>query len=285
MNAIQNKVSQNPSIQNDEQVKLWNGPAGKNWIDAQALLDGMFEPFEQLLAEPLTRAERVLDIGCGTGATTLAAAQRLDGGAAVGVDLSAPMIELARTRAARAGSSATFICADAQSHAFEPANFDVFISRFGTMFFEDPVGAFANLRRAAKPGARLDSIAFRSAAENPFMTAAERAAAPLLPNIPPRRTDAPGQFAFADPQRVQRILAEAGWTNIDLGAIDVPCVFPARELERYSTRLGPLSLILQQADEATRSRVTAAVKAAFAPFVHGAEARFNAACWRVRARA
>jgi SAM-dependent methyltransferase len=282
MHAIQNQA-----IQNEEQSKLWNGPAGKSWIDGQALLDGMFEPFEQLLVEPLARgsAERVLDIGCGTGVTTIAAAQRIGGGAAVGIDISAPMIELARTRAAHVGSSATFICADAQSHAFEPASFDVFIARFGTMFFDDPVRAFANLRRAAKPGARLDSIVWRSAAENPFMTTAERAAAPLLSNIPPRRPDAPGQFAFADPQRMQRVLAEAGWTDIDLGAIDVPCVFPAQELERYSTRMGPVGLVLQQADEATRLKASAAVRAAFAPFVHGAEARFNAACWRVRARA
>jgi SAM-dependent methyltransferase len=282
------KAIQENAIQNEEQRDLWNGPAAQNWIDGQALLDGMFEPFEQLLVEPLARgsAEWVLDIGCGTGATTLAAAQRLGvSGRAVGIDLSAPMIEVARARAARAGSAATFISGDAQTQAFESATFDVFISRFGTMFFDDPVRAFANLRRAAKPGARLDCIVWRSAAENPFMTTAERAAAPLLPNIPPRQPDAPGQFAFADPQRVQKILSESGWTHIDLGAIDVPCVFPAKELERYSTRMGPVGLALQQADEATRSNVSEAVRVAFAPFVHGAEARFDAACWRVRARA
>ena len=153
------------------------------------------------------------------------------------------------------------------------------------MFFDDPVRAFTNLRRAAKPAARLDCIVWRSAAENPFMTTAERAAAPLLPDIPPRRPDGPGQFAFADPQRVQQILSDSGWSSINFAAVDIPCVFPATELEHYSTRMGPVGLVLQQTDEATRSNVGAVVQAAFAPFVHGAEVRFDAACWQMRARA
>jgi SAM-dependent methyltransferase len=276
------------AMQNDEQTKLWNGPAGKSWIEAQALLDGLFEPFEQMLAEALASdsAERVLDVGCGTGSTTLAAARRLGArGGAVGIDLSEPMIEVARSRAARVNSIATFICADAQSHVFEPGVFDAIISRFGVMFFDDPVRAFANLRRAAQPSARLDCIVWRSAAENPFMTTAERAAAPMLANLPPRQPGAPGQFAFADPQRVHTILAQSGWDGVDLGAIDIPCVFPALELDRYSTRMGPVGLVLQQTEEPVRSKAAAAVRAAFAPYVHGDEVRFDAACWRVRARA
>ncbi len=270
-----------------DQTKLWNGPAGQAWVEAQELLDGMFELFERMLVEPIEEESgaRVLDIGCGTGATTLAAARRLGArGRAVGIDLSEPMIALARERASRAGSHATFICADAQTYAFEAASFDRFISRFGVMFFEDTVRAFANLHRAATDDAWLDLAVFRSPAENPFMTAAERAAVPYLPDLPPRRPDAPGQFAFADRQRVRLILEQAGWARVEIDPIDVPCVFPARELERYMTRLGPVGLAMQQVDAATRDKVVAAVRAGFDPFVRGGDVRFTAACWRVRAR-
>jgi SAM-dependent methyltransferase len=240
-----------------------------------------------MIVEPIEEESgaRVLDVGCGTGATTLAAARRLGArGRAVGIDLSEPMIALARERASHAGSHATFIRADAQTYAFEPASFDRFISRFGVMFFEDPVRAFANLHRAATDDAWLDLAVFRSPAENPFMTAAERAAVPYLPDLPPRRPDAPGQFAFADRQRVRLILEQAGWARVEIDPIDVPCVFPARELERYMTRLGPVGLAMQQADAATRDKVVAAVRAGFDPFVQGGDVRFTAACWRVRAR-
>ena len=115
-----------------------------------------------------------------------------------------------------------------RSTPFEPASFDMIISRFGVMFFEDSVRAFANLRRAATDDADIRLIAWRSAAENPFMTTAERAAAPLLPNLPARRPDAPGQFAFADRRRVHTILEESGWAEIDIRP-DRCCLHPTRE--------------------------------------------------------
>ena len=115
------------------------------------------------------------------------------------------------------------------------------------------------------------------------MTTAERAAAPLLPNLPARRPDAPGQFAFADRDRVARILEESGWAEIDIRPIDVPCTLPEKVLARYVTRLGPVGRILQEADEETRKRVIDAVRAAFDPYVEGAEVRFTAACWQIAA--
>jgi ubiquinone/menaquinone biosynthesis C-methylase UbiE len=295
------KLMDTPPNAADEQLKLWNGPAGRAWVEVQEPLDNLFRPFENLLVEaaaahwarlgarPSDASEsrlRLLDVGCGTGSTTLAMARRLGAASScVGVDISEPMLEVARTRAEREGSSATFISADAQTYAFEPASFDRVVSRFGVMFFDDPVRAFANLLQAARRGAELLCIAWRSAAENPFMTTAERAAAPLLPNIPPRRPNAPGQFAFADRSRVQHILEESGWTDVDIQPIDVPCVLPEHELTRYITRLGPVGSMLQSADEATRSRVIKTVRAAFDPFVHGSETRLTAACWTVSARA
>lgn len=188
-----------------------------------------------------------------------------------------------RACAERECTPARFICANAQDHVFEPASFDMFISRFGVMFFEDSVRAFANLRRAARANVRLQFIAWRSATENPFMTTAERAAAPLLPNLPARRPGAPGQFAFADRHRVYTILEESGWAGIDIRPIDVACTLPEKELINYLTRLGPVGLIFQKTDDRTRRQVIETVRAAFDPYVHGAEVRFTAACWMVGA--
>jgi ubiquinone/menaquinone biosynthesis C-methylase UbiE len=274
---------------NEEQVALWNGTAGAAWVDRQESLDRILAPFERLLADLASerKARRVLDVGCGTGATTLAIARRLGPAAAcTGVDISEPMIALARERARREGSSARFVTADAQTHVFDNnAGFDLIVSRFGVMFFEDPVAAFANLHRASAPNATLALIAWRSAADNPFMTTAERAAAPYLPAMPPRKPDEPGQFGFADPTRVRSIFDAAGWTNVDIQPLDVECTLPARELDAYVTKLGPLGRVLGDADERTRAQVLDKVRAAFAPFVHGDEVRFNAACWLISAKA
>lgn len=272
----------------NEQAALWNGRAGRAWGDAQQVLDQMFKPFEDRLAEAVRAGagQRVLDVGCGTGSTTLAVARQLGAaGRCTGIDISEPMIAAARARAEREGTPARFVRADAQTQAFEPASFDMIISRFGVMFFDDPVGAFANLRRAARDGAELRFVAWRSAAENPFMTTAERAAAPLMPNLPARRADAPGQFAFADRDRVGAILEEGGWGGIDIRPIDVACTLPENQLVGYLTRLGPVGLVLQEADKRARAQIIETVRAAFEPYVHGDEVRFTAACWIVGARA
>ncbi|RKH95796.1 class I SAM-dependent methyltransferase [Corallococcus sp. AB038B] len=272
----------------DEQTKLWNGTAGHAWADNQEVLDAMFRPFEDLLAEAVvaSSARQVLDVGCGTGSTTLAVARRLGTkGRCTGIDISEPMLAAARARAEQEGTPARFIRANAQLHAFEPASFDMIISRFGVMFFDDPVRAFANLRHAARNDAALLAIAWRSPSENPFMTTAERAAAPLVSNIPARRPDAPGQFAFADSNRIHRILEESGWAGIDIQPIDVTCTLPEKDLVNYLTRFGLLSRVLQDADDRTRTHVIETVRAAFEPFVHGAEVRYTAACWKVVARA
>lgn len=273
----------------DEQARLWNGPAGRAWVDTQALLDRLFEPLAAPLAAvvPGGASARVLDVGCGTGAVTLALARRLGpGGRCTGIDISQPMIAAARARAAREGlAAAAFVEADAQVHAFAPAAFDAVVSRLGVMFFGDPVAAFANLRRAAKAGAVLRFVAWRGAAENPFMTAAERAAAPLLPGLPPRRPGAPGQFAFAERNRVAAILEDSGWTGIDVQPVEFACAMPESDLVPYLSRLGPVGIALAQAEEPLRARVIERVRTAFEPWVHGREVRFTAACWLVEARA
>lgn len=274
-------------MRDGKQAALWNGDAGRAWLETQELLDHIFQPIEDLLVRAVSTdsGRRVLDVGCGTGGTTLAASRRLGAkGRCVGIDISEPMIAMARARAERENLATTFLCDDAQRHAFEPESFDLIMSRFGVMFFDDPVAAFRNLGRAARRGAELRLFVWRGAGENSFMTTAERAAAALLPQMPARRPDGPGQFAFADRDRVRRILQESGWSGIEIEPVDVACAFPESQLVRYLARMGPVGRALQEVDAQTRGRVVETARAAFDPYVHGDEVRFVAACWKVGAR-
>lgn len=271
-----------------EQTALWNGAAGRAWVDAQPLLDQVLRPFEDLLVNSISAesSARMLDVGCGTGSVTLAIARKLgQNGRATGIDISEPMLTLARARAERERHPPAFVLGNAESFAFEPASFDAIVSRFGVMFFDEPVQAFANLKRAAEQGARLQFVAWRSAADNPFMTTAERVAAPLLPSLPARREDQPGQFAFGKRDRVHRILQNSGWSEIDIQPIDVPCTMPEAQLIPYMTRLGPVGRLLQESGDPIRAQFAEEVRAALDPYVHGPEVRFTGSCWMIRARA
>ena len=272
---------------NDEQSTLWNGSAGRAWVESQDLLDRMFQPFEELLAESAKACTdgRILDVGCGAGGTTLAMA-RVQGvqGRCLGVDISEPLIAAARARQGQDTATVEFLCADAQICEFDPASFDRITSRFGVMFFQDPVSAFTNLRRAARTGAALQCIAWRGPEDNPFMIAAEGAAVSLLPDLPTRVAGAPGQFAFADREHVRRILIESAWANIDIHPIDVRCAFPESQLIPYLTRLGPLGRVLAELDVRTREQLITTARAAFEPYVQADTVRFNAACWMIEAR-
>lgn len=271
-----------------DQARLWNGPSGLAWADQQELLDRLFHPFESLLAEAVAAsgAARVLDVGCGTGATTLAIARRIGPNAdCVGIDISEPMLAVARARAEREGVPARFICADAQHHVFDAGCFDTLVSRFGVMFFSDPAEAFSRLRQAMRRDGEMHCIVWRGPQENPFMTAAERAAAPLLPDLPARSPGGPGQFSFADPRRARQVLEESGWTGITIETLDVACSMPESDLVPYLTRLGPVGVLLQQVDGCLRRRVIEVVRQAFAPYLQDGEVRFTASCWRIGARA
>lgn len=272
---------------NEDQVALWNEASGRTWVEMQQVLDRMLAPFEAPLIDAAFPGQggRVLDVGCGSGATTLAMAKRLGAsGSCVGVDISAPLLTAARSRAVAEGNSnVTFVQADAQTHAFDPSSFDAMISRFGVMFFDAPDAAFNNIRRAMRVGAKLAFVAWRGPAENPFMTTAKRAAEPLLTNMPKPDPNAPGQFAFADGDRVRRILQSGGWSDINLQPLDVEGTATESELLAYVTKLGPVGLALREADEATRTRVTEVVYAAFQPYIKNGVARFGMASWLVTA--
>ncbi|XWN29268.1 MAG: class I SAM-dependent methyltransferase [Devosia sp.] len=256
------------------------------------MIDGFFAPIDAVIVEALADVAReapvVLDVGCGTGSTGIAAAKGVSPHTeVVGVDLSDDMLAAAAARAETHGIAGTFIKADAGTYGFEPGTFDLIVSRFGVLFFEDEVAAFQNLRAAAKPGARLQLIAWRGAEENPFMTLAETVAAPLLPEgtLPQRTPGGPGQFSFADGARVGDVIARSGWQDVTVEAVDIACTMPKGSLVTYLTLLGPVGRIFHTLDEATKAKVIDTVVPAFAPYVKGDTVHCTAACWSISAKA
>ncbi|MCB0858842.1 MAG: class I SAM-dependent methyltransferase [Solirubrobacterales bacterium] len=267
----------------------WASGAGNAWVEIQDLTDRVYAGVEQRLTDEVAEGpgKRVLDVGCGTGVTTVAIAQRLGPeSACTGVDVSDVMVEAARRRAGAAGVSARFELGDAGSREFEEGQFDCVVSRWGVMFFPDPVAAFSNLRKAAA-GGRLRAVTWRTQLENPFMTVAEEAAAPLLEGFDVRPVDeAPGQFGLADEETTTGILDAAGWTDVEMVSFDVICSFPESELVRYFGGLGPLARYLDGIPESdVPDNLVETVREAFTPYIDGGEVRFNAACWMIRAAA
>jgi SAM-dependent methyltransferase len=270
----------------NEQAEFWNGAGGDAWVAMQPVMDRMLGGFEEVLADAAAErgARRVLDVGCGVGATTLAVARRLGDGAEVtGVDISAPMVAAAKERVAFDDDPPRFLLADAATHPFEQGEFDLLVSRFGVMFFEDPVAAFAHLREAIAVGGGLRFICWRSPKENPFMTTGARAIAHLVPEVPPREPGEPGPFAFAEKARIEEVLGGAGWEGIEIESIDVPGGFPEPDLNRYLARIGPIGQAVREADDAKRKEVLEVARAAYQPFITGDEVRFTARCWSVGA--
>lgn len=261
--------------------------AGRVWVEQQALLDRLYQPVAKAVVDraDLRAGETVLDVGCGAGATTFEAAWRVGPqGRVVGADISGALLELARRRAGeQALEGVDFVHADAQTHAFGQG-FDAIVSRFGVMFFPDPVAAFANLRRALRPDGRLAFACWRGPEDNAIAQVPLEAAALFLPEAPKFERNAPGRFGFADPERVRSILAEAGWRDIAIEPLDDPTPVTFDELMTMSLRVGPLNPILSQADDALRTRIREAVAAALAPYVEDGLARMNSACWLVAAR-
>ncbi|SDH53531.1 Methyltransferase domain-containing protein [Lentzea fradiae] len=264
---------------NSEQAAGWNA-AGQGWVAAQDIVDLVLRPYEEILVQVARERprERVLDVGCGTGAVARAIAAAT-GAHCLGVDIAESMITGAKAR-----GGAEFLLADAQVHPFEKG-FDLVVSRFGVMFFADPVAAFRNLADAAAPGADLCFLAWRSAEESPFMSAASQAAAPYLTDMPAPDPNGPGPYSLADPAKTRDVLERAGWGGVELTAVDVVGTMPEEMLEPYLTRLGPVGLALRKAGEADRERILAEVRGVFDPFIGDGVVRMPGGIWKVTASA
>ncbi|GHH28532.1 class I SAM-dependent methyltransferase [Lentzea cavernae] len=264
---------------NSAQAALWNA-AGQGWAQAQEIVGLMLEPFQDVLVQAATRRPRtrVLDVGCGTGAVTRAIAGAT-GADCLGVDIAESMLAAARER-----GGAEYLLADAQVHAFD-TSFDLVVSRFGVMFFDDPAAAFGNLLKATAAGGELCFVTWRTRDENPFMTTASEVAATLAPDAPAPDPDGPGPHSLADPGRTRAVLGSAGWSEIGIERVDRTCTIPESLLVPYLSNLGPISRALRAAPEEDRGAMMAEVRGAFDSFVHGDEVRVPGACWLVTASA
>ena len=280
------------SAPNDQQIEYWNNGVGRTWVKFQAGLDHQLAPIGRRALDALEPApgERILDVGCGAGATTLEIAAAVGrSGAVTGVDISEPLLEAARARPLpERAVRPDFLAADAQVHPFESGGFDAVFSRFGVMFFDDPGAAFANLRRATRLGGRLAFACWRSPAENPWMSLPLRACEGLVEAPPPTPPDAPGPFAFADAGRLRAIVTGARWRDFAAEAFDTTIGGGGLDdSARLMTRVGPLGAALREAG-AERDLIAAAearVRDALEPWLVDGEVRVPSAVWIVTARA
>ena len=251
------------------QREFWNSEATHRWVTEQARIDRLFADVTDaaLAAAAPKPGESVLDIGCGTGTTVLRLAEAVGpGGTVMGVDISEQQLALARRRLQAAGvSQARVVLDDAATHEFPPASFDLAFSRFGVMFFADPVAAFSNIRRAVKPGGRLALAVFRPGQENPWTTASVAAIRHLITPPAPPGPEEPGQFSWGDPARVKRILGSAGFRDVALTPLDPQIRLGAnpREAAEFATFIGQGARLLQGLPDATKAAAQTALETFF----------------------
>ena len=276
------------------QVADWKGQSGERWVTYQARLDAMMAVFGQAAIEAAAPAmgERVLDVGCGAGASSLDLAARVGaGGHVLGVDISEPLIGRARARAPQ-DTPAVFQVADASSTELPQGAFDILFSRFGVMFFDDPAAAFTHMRRALKPGARVAFVCWRGMAENDWVRLPMGAMKGILPPMTPPGPEAPGPFSFGDQGRVARILTVAGFTDVAIAPFDASIPFGKGETRdaalddavKMTLEVGPLARCLADQPDDIRARASAAVRADFAGCPGERSVMIDGAAWIVTAR-
>ncbi|MBO4222524.1 class I SAM-dependent methyltransferase [Bradyrhizobium neotropicale] len=277
--------------QNADQIAYWNGPGGQRWADRQAAQDVLLAPVLDILIDRarLNTGERVIDIGCGSGATTVAFAGKVGpSGHVLGIDVSGPMLERARQRVTP-GLSLEYALADATVYPFAPASFDLLASRFGVMFFADPAVSFANMRKALRSSGRLAFVCWREPRENPFFMTPLQAAYKHVPKLPQQGPEDPGPFAFASEERVRRILGAAGFTNVEMEprplSLDAAIGGGLDGAVQGALEIGPVSRALQDQPPELRTAAAGAIREALAPFVKGNSVMLPASIWIVTAKA
>ena len=276
---------------NEEQSHHWNEVAGPVWVERQDALDLMIGGFGE---QAINRArfapgESVLDVGCGTGQTTVEIARRVaPNGRVVGVDISKPMLASARRRSTAAGAVAIdFREADAQVAPIERAAFDVVFSRFGVMFFADPVAAFTNLRGTLRPSGRLAYLCWQPLPRNSWVAGPMQAIGAVLPLPAPPPPGTPGPFSMGDPNRVKEILGGAGFRDVELESIEGDLDVGDGRIEstvEFLMHIGPCATLLKGAPPETAETVKATLRKYFEGVAVDGKVRQRGATWYVTAR-
>jgi SAM-dependent methyltransferase len=279
-----------PQTRNADQIAYWNGPGGQRWADRQQAQDEMLEPVAAILldrAKPQP-GERIVDVGCGCGATTRALAEKVGAsGCVLGVDISAPMLQRAG-QVAPLGAPIEFQLADASVYPFKPGWFDLIASRFGVMFFAEPGASFANLRKALRPEGRLTFVCWREPRANSWLMTPLQAAYKHVPKLPEVGPEDPGPFSFASEARVHHILGEAGFSDIAMEACDLALdVAIGNGLDaavESALQIGPTSRALEGQPADIVAAVRTSIREAFAPFAKGQSVVLPASIWIVTAQ-
>jgi SAM-dependent methyltransferase len=276
--------------QNADQIAYWNGPGGQHWTDRQQTQDILLAPVADLLIDraEARAGERIVDIGCGCGATTIAFAERVGPtGHVCGIDISAPMLARAR-QMAPASPVIDFILADATVYPFEPASVDLLVSRFGVMFFAEPAVSFANMRRALRPSGRLTFACWREPRDNPWLMMPLQAVDKHVPKLPQPGPEDPGPFAFASEARVHNVLGDAGFQGIAMERCDLVLdVAIGRGLDaavESAIEIGPASRALADQPPDVIAAAANSIREALAPFAKGQAVPLGASIWIVTAR-
>ena len=274
---------------NEEQRRYWNDKAGPTWVERCLDLDRLIGPLGDVLLETadLEPGNRVLDVGCGSGHTTVEIARRVaPGGAVVGLDIATVMLEAAKARAMKDGVVAHFLEADAQVHDFDIAAFDVVTSRFGVMFFSDPTAAFANLRRALVDGGRLLFLCWQPVAQNPWVQIPIRAVAQAVELPTPGPPGSPGPFAFADPDHVRKILAGAGYGEVIIESLHRPMSLgtSVEEALEFLLEIGPTARALAESTTGDKKKAVEALHQELAAHATEEGIFLGSAAWLVEAR-
>lgn len=270
---------------NQEQARAWDGDEGRYWAGHADEFDAALRRYTPrfLDAARLSPADRVLDVGCGTGGTAVEAARRAPHGSVLGVDLSAAMLEVGRRRAVHAGlGNVTFEQADAQLHPFEPEAFDVVLGRTSAMFFGDRPAAFANLARALRPGGRLVLLTWQAVARNEWIQRilGAMAAGRELPVPPP---DAPGPFSLSEPEVVRSLLEGTGYVDVALADLREPMYFGPTAARATAFMHGLNEWMLRELDDATRQRAVDALAEVMAQAEGPDGVELGSATWLVTA--
>jgi ubiquinone/menaquinone biosynthesis C-methylase UbiE len=285
-------AEQQTSSPNAREVQYWNSPYTRVWADEYQAIDRLLADATRIALDHAAPelGERVIDIGCGSGTTVLELAGRVGpSGHVLGADVSKPSVEKARERVAAAGvPQAEIVLCDVSNHIFPANSFDLAFSRFGVMFFADPVATFANIRKAMKPDGRLALAVFRRLQENTWATATVAAIRHLLPPITPPAPEEPGQFSWGDAARVHRILETAGFQDVSLTPHDpaMPLAGPggASEAASFMSRVGPVVRAMGDASDEQQKEVRAALEAFFRSHEGPQGIALQGAIWIVTAR-
>jgi SAM-dependent methyltransferase len=273
---------------NADMRKAWDGLDGDIWAASADQYEARGAGHRRLLlqAAAIASGERVLDLGCGNGASTREAAQMAEPGEVVGIDLSTAMLANARARSAAAGlTNVTFVHGDAQTYDFEPESFDVIISNAGAMFFDDKATAFTNLRRALRPGGRIALMAWQRLEENEWLTVLREALA-MGRDLPAPVVGMPGPFGLADRDQVRAMLSETGFTDVEFGDVREPSVFGATTAEAFALMSddGPTRGLLEDLSDADKATALDQLRAVVDAHETPSGVAFGSASWLIQAR-